>query len=130
MKIKESSSFAVVAEEVRNLAARSSQFATETTVLIGDSFSRVEIGSDIAGSTSESLDTIVRNANEVMQVINSISIASKEQAEAIMQVSIGLSRISQVVQNNSAVSEETAAASQELNSQAEMLQQLVSYFKV
>jgi methyl-accepting chemotaxis protein len=65
-----------------------------------------------------------------MDVINNISVASKEQAEAISQVSIGLSQISQVIQSNSAVSEEAAAASQELNSQAELLRQLVSYFKI
>jgi len=69
-------------------------------------------------------------AAEVSELIDNISVSSREQAEAISQVSIGLSQISQVVQNNSAVSEEAAAASEELNSQAEMLQQLVSYFKL
>ena len=122
--------FGVVAEEVRSLAARSQQATIETTGLIGDSISRVDAGSSIALSTSESLDIIVKNASEVMEIINSISIASKEQALAIAQVSDGLSQISQVVQSNSAVSEETAAASQELNSQAELLQHLVAYFKL
>ncbi|MCL2215612.1 MAG: methyl-accepting chemotaxis protein [Defluviitaleaceae bacterium] len=122
--------FAVVAEEVRSLAGRSQESATETTELIATSNSRVESGSEIAEATSESLDMIVRNATEVSEIINSISASSSEQAEAISQVSTGLSQISQVVQSNSAVSEETAAASQELNSQAELLQQLVAYFKL
>jgi len=122
--------FSVVAEEVRNLAGRSQQSATETTSLIETSNSRVESGSGIAESTSQSLDMIVANAGEVSALINTISIASKEQAEAISQISEGLSQISKITQSNSAVSEETAAASQELNSQADLLRQLVSFFKL
>lgn len=122
--------FSVVAEEVRNLAARSQTAATETTGLIEDSINRVETGSGIAESTAESLDVIVSNASEVLQIINSISTSSRNQAEAVGQVSLGLNQISQVVQSNSAVSQETAAAAEELNSQAEILQQLMAYFKL
>jgi methyl-accepting chemotaxis protein len=122
--------FSVVAEQVHTLAGRSQESATDTTTLIGDSISRVENGSSIAHTTSESLDTIVKNASEVSEIISGISAASREQREAIMQISGGLTKISQVVQKNTEVSDETAAASQQLNSQAEMLQQLVSYFRL
>ena len=122
--------FAVVAEEVRSLAARSQTAAEETTGLIEDSINRVDIGSNIAQTTAIALDAIVKNADEVLAIIGRISDASKEQAEAVNRVGIGVGQISSVVQSNSSVSEETAAAAEELNSQAELLRQLVSYFKL
>jgi len=122
--------FAVVADEVRTLSGRSQAAATETTSLIQDSISRVELGSTVAESTEESLNAIVAGADEVLAVISSISAASKEQLESIENAGIGLEKISSVVQSNSAVSEETAAASEELHSQAEVLKQLVGFFKL
>ncbi|MCL2189079.1 MAG: methyl-accepting chemotaxis protein [Defluviitaleaceae bacterium] len=122
--------FAVVADEVRNLASKSQQSTIESTDLINQSIERVDAGSTIAETTSESLAVIVKNAGEILEIINSISASSKEQADSISQISTGLAQISSVVQSNSAVSQETAAASQELNSQAEVLQQLVSFFRL
>ena len=122
--------FAVVADEVRSLAVRSQTAASETTELIGGSIANVDAGSEIAETSSMKLDEIVDNAQKVLDIVSAISTASREQAEAVAQVSIGLSQISQVIQANSAVSQETAATSEELNSQAEILQDLVAHFKL
>ncbi len=122
--------FAVVAGEVRNLANKSQTSADDTATLIEDSNHRVNEGTKIAETTAESLRVIVDNAAQVSGIITTIANASKEQAEAVSQVSIGLTQISQVVQSNSSTSEESAAAAEELNSQAELLQQMVSYFRI
>ena len=122
--------FAVVAEEVRALAGRSQSAVAETSQLIADSISRVNIGSGIAEQTASTLDTIVSNADEVLAIIEQISASSTAQATAVSEVSRGIDTIAGVVQSNTATSEQTAASSEELSSQAEILKSLVAYFKI
>ena len=122
--------FAVVAEEVRNLAGRSKASVEETASLIEDSISRVDAGAIIADTTAGSLTAIVDNAQKVLEVINHIADASKEQADAVAHVSVGIAQISAVVENSSAASEQAAASAEELSGQAEALRKLVSFFQL
>jgi methyl-accepting chemotaxis protein len=122
--------FAVVADEVRNLANKSQAAAKETSELIDESISRVEEGTSIAVQTAGALQVIVKNVDEVANIIADIAIASNDQSEAINQVTQGLSQITDVVQNNSSTSEETASASQELSSQSDIMNSLVSVFRL
>ncbi len=122
--------FAVVAEEVKNLAARSANAAKETTEMIEGSIRKAEVGTHIARDTAEALNRIVSEIDKVADLVNNISIASKEQDTGISQVNQGIMQVSHVVQSNSATSEECAAASQELTGQAELLQDMVGKFTI
>jgi methyl-accepting chemotaxis protein len=122
--------FAVVAEEVRNLAARSANAANDTTQLIEGSIKRVEKGTQIATNTAKTLGSIVSGVDKVAEIVENIAVASNEQATGITQVNQGLSQVSKVVQTNSATSEQSAAASEELSGQAGMLKSNVEKFKL
>lgn len=122
--------FAVVAEEVRNLAAKSASAAAETAEMIEDSIKKVAIGSKIASDTAVALDKITAIVSESENIVNEIAKASNYQATAIAQIDQAVEQVSQVVQNNSATSEECAAASVELSNQAGKVKELVSTYKL
>jgi len=122
--------FAVVAEEVRNLAARSANAAKETTEMIEGSIKQVGDGTKIANETATALQMIVEDVAKVVDLVNNIAIASSEQASGVNQINLGLMQVSQVIQANTATSEESAAASEELSSQASRLMEQVNQFKL
>jgi methyl-accepting chemotaxis protein len=122
--------FAVVAEEVRNLAQRSASAAEETTSLIEGSIKKVETGTSIAKNTADALIGIVDSITKSTELVNQISSASREQANAITQINLAVEQVSQVVQTTSATAEEGAAASEELSGQAELLKKMVDGFNL
>jgi len=117
--------FAVVAEEVRNLAQKSSEQAQVTSRLIMESHNRTEDGTRQAQEANESLQAILTSVEKVTNLVREISAASKEQAQGIEQINAAVLRMDQVVQQNSASSEESASASQQLSAQAYKMKALV-----
>lgn len=122
--------FAVVAEEVRSLAARSAEAARETTDLIEGSIHKVEVGTKLAKETALAFNEILDGIEKAAELIGRIAIASNAQASGIAQINNGVEQVSQVVQNNSATAEQSAAASEELSGQAILLKEMVSKFRL
>ncbi len=112
---KHGKGFAVVAEEVRNLAARSAHAAKETTALIEDSKVRVKNGIMNTQETAGALEKINDGNKKVNEIVNEISVASKEQAESVRQIIEALKHIDQVTQKNTSASEEAASVAMQLS---------------
>jgi len=125
---KHGKGFAVVAEEVRNLAARSAKAARETAELIKGSVAKTTKGTEIANQTAEALQEIIDGVKRVSELVGEIATASNEQAQGITQVNEGLGQIEQVTQQNTANAEETAAAAEELSTQAQHLRSMLARF--
>ena len=122
--------FAVIADEVQQLSAKSKEATRSTSALISESLSAVENGLMIANETADSLQNVVIGVKEIVAAVENISAASSEQSESVEQLTQNISQIAGVVQNNSATAEESAAASEELSGQAETLKNLISAFRL
>jgi methyl-accepting chemotaxis protein len=118
--------FAVVAEEVRNLAQRAAQAARDTATLIEESTSSACDGSEKVEQMAAASSGITTTIVEVKHLVDQVSSASIQQAQGIEQVSQAISQMEQVTQSNAASAEESAAASEELNAQAETARHLVA----
>lgn len=122
--------FAVVAEEVRSLAAKSAAAASETAEMIEDSMHKVEVGSSIADDTARALELVTAAVKESGELIRSIAESSNYQATEIAQIDQAVEQVAQVVQNNSATSEQCAAASVELSNQAKKMQEMLAIYQL
>jgi len=118
--------FAVVAEEVRNLAQRSSQAARETATSIEDSIGKSARGAQACGGVESSLKQIVEKARRLDELVGEIATASAEQTTGIEQIATAVAQMDKITQANAGSAEETASASEELSSQAAAAQEAVA----
>lgn len=122
--------FAVIADQVRNLAGKSAKAARDSTQLIMASVDSINVGVELAKETAGNMLAVVEGAKATTDVITKIAQATDEQTAALSQVAIGIEQISSVVQTNSATSQESAAASEELSSQALIMRELIGEFQL
>ena len=122
--------FAVVANEVRRLAAKTSSASKMTAELAAKTSAAVSEGMLTADETAQSLMKAVDGMQDVNGMADRISEASVQQADAVTQVRKSIELISEIVQGNSATSEESAAASEELSAQAQLLKSMVEQFEI
>ncbi len=118
--------FAVVAEEVRNLAIRSAEAAKNTANLIDDTVKKISSGCELVNKTNEAFSKVASSSKKIGELVNEISTASQEQTQGIGQISTAVAEMDKVVQANAATAEESAAASEELNAQAATMKGVVS----
>ncbi|WP_171898980.1 methyl-accepting chemotaxis protein [Janthinobacterium psychrotolerans] len=122
--------FAVVATEVRNLAQRSASAARDIRALIATSGEQVSNGSALVVQAGATMHEVVQAVEKVSRMVSDITTASAEQSTGIGQISEAVLQMDEVTQQNAALVEEAAAASQSLESEAARLQRVVSVFRL
>ena len=121
--------FAVVASEVRSLAQRSANAAREIKGLIAASGERVDSGAQLVGEAGQAMNEIVVAIQRVTDMMGDISASTSEQSDGIHQVSLAVSHLDQMTQQNAALVEQSAAASQSMRDQAQRLSGAVNVFR-
>jgi methyl-accepting chemotaxis protein len=117
--------FAVVAEEVRNLAIRAAEAAGNTTELIEGNLGNIKKGVELLGSTDQAFGQVAEGSGKVADLVSEIAAASGEQAQGINQIGNATGEMDKVTQQVAANAEESAAAAEELSSQAETMKGFV-----
>ncbi|MYM25117.1 HAMP domain-containing protein [Duganella sp. FT135W] len=122
--------FAVVATEVRNLAQRSAAAAKDIKALITDSVEKVGSGSALVNEAGATMEEIVTSVRRVTDIISEISSAGREQEIGIEQINTAVAEMDNVTQQNAALVEQAAAASQAMQEQAVKLAEMVAVFQI
>ena len=122
--------FAVVANQVNVLADQSAEAAKESAALIEHSVNAVEKGMIVAKETAAQLEEVAENSKTITSEVTNIAETLETQTAEIQQINEGIEQINEVVQTNSATSEECAAASEEMSNEAENLRTMIRRFKV
>lgn len=120
--------FAVVAEQIRTLADESAKSAVDTRTLIEGALEEIEEGNKVAKKAADSMETVVHGINDISEISKLLSDNSNQQIAAMREAENGIDQISEVVQSNSAASEECSATSEELSAQAEAMNEMTSQF--
>ena len=122
--------FAVVANQVNVLADQSAQAAKESAALIESSVSAVEKGMVVAKETAAQLEEVADTSKIITREVTGIAETLETQTAEMKQINIGIEQINDVVQTNSATSQECAAASEQMNNEANGLREMIRKFKV
>lgn len=122
--------FAVVADQIRTLAEQSAKSAVDSRNLIEASIYEVGEGNKIATKASDSLKEVVDGVQSIAESAKKMRDVSTSQAAGMEQADVAIARIAEVVQANSATSQETSATSEELTAQATTLSEMVAQFKL
>lgn len=122
--------FAVVAEQIRKLAEDSSASADTSKKLLENSLREVDGGNRITLETSDSLNHVINELDKIILDVASIRLASDHQAVSVREIEKGVEQINEVIQTNSAASEEASATSEELSAEAQTLDEIVGRFKL
>ena len=120
--------FAVVAEQIRMLADESAKSAVDTRTLIEGAINEIEEGNQVAQKAADSMEAVVQGINDISDTSKMLSENSNQQIAALREAEKGVEQISEVVQSNSAASEECSATSEELSAQAEAMNEMTSQF--
>ncbi|MFB3885957.1 MAG: methyl-accepting chemotaxis protein [Thermodesulfobacteriota bacterium] len=118
--------FAVVAQEVRNLAIRAADAAKNTANLIEGTVKKIKTGSENFSRTNETFVKVSQGARQARDLVREIAAASQEQARGIEQINKAVAEVDKVIQQNAGSAEESSSAAEEMNSQAMRLKDYVT----